>query len=261
MAVTGGEGKLTNRDMGPTVVAMDIYDTSSQQNHQIGTRLVKGDRVYFYSRAGAGDIKAGFICTGSSYGIAVSTKTAHGAGTTIVSISSNYGAAGKFDGGYLFLQNTGGTAPNRCETYRIRSTTSSVGGNFTVTLKEGLAFGSAVGTSGIVANSVYDSVITAPVAMTQPPACVPAISTSAGYYFWGQTWGPCSLVSGTNLAATSALREIVVGPRTAGTFAPNTYVTVTITGITPASQVIGNRYGPDAITTGMGHPVYLTIAR
>ena len=251
MGSTTGVPKIANANHGPTVVAMDIYDTSSEQVHRIGTRLVKGERVYFYSKAGSGALTAGLICTGSSYGLATSTPTAHGAGDVVITCSGPSTSVGDYAEGYIFLQNTA-VSNNTAEAYKVRANSSSAGGNFTVTLYDGLGMGTSVGTSGVVCSNQYANAITAPTNQSEPPTGTPAVSTSAGYYFWQQTWGPATLVTWTAFAAANAARNIVVSTVSAGSF---------MVGATAGVQVVGYRYNQDALTAGMGAPVYLTIAR
>ena len=44
---------------------------------------------------------------------------------------------------------------------------------------------------------------------------MPACTAATGYYFWGQTWGPCVVSPGETIAPSGDIRQLVFGSNNA----------------------------------------------
>jgi hypothetical protein len=180
----------------------DIHEESLVQNYDIGTRLVMDDRVFRYCQAkealtallgGRAD-----VMPREGAGDAVE----YAAGTYQVSIPMNqYGpdyvaeqVKDYWAEGYYWA---GIAAPPTGQLYRIKSSkaaaagvTALTGGYVIATLYEPLKVkipASTWQTSWVNPYKVCKHEHSARMTVI----CQPLINVQQGYYFWGQTWGPC----------------------------------------------------------------------
>ena len=187
----------------------------SVQKYPIGTKFVDDDRVWRY-------MKAGNTCT---RGRLVQSYNAYSSGTTreyaLIAIAGAVGdttvtctaqgtvTENMFAGGYIIVTSTGKLV------YRIVSNTAATPGNtFVVTLDQPLR-NVILGTDYIqcirdkYADVRYFS--GAPEAGYGSAVGAAHWTVTSGYYFWGQTWGPCSITGIDNVGASISERGLVMG--------------------------------------------------
>lgn len=194
---TGGHQK-------PLGFLQDIHSADTVKNHDLGTRLVEGDRVFRYALAGAALNRfiGGFNITQWPINAALTVAALVGAQT--MSVPETTCAKDYYAGGYVAIF----TSP--LQFYRILSNTISDGTDTVLTLETPLRATAAIGKwctgypspyvniQNIPANPGYASVV-----------CVPVCEVPSGSFFWGQTWGPCYAVAdGTVPGITADTREV-----------------------------------------------------
>ena len=179
-----------------------IYEESDTQKHDLGERLEVGDRVFYYSKAGAA-ITAGNVCEMPAYSGAATalensnavTVAAPAGSTRIYMNTTNAQTANKFAEGYAAIFDA--TTTGKCWLFRIKShpamTTSGTSNYIDLydPIPEALTTDDQV---SLMAN-MYQNIVQSP-ATTQAGACVgvaPISITSSSYYFWLQTYGPCQV--------------------------------------------------------------------
>lgn len=192
----------------------DPYVQSEIQNYKIGSRLRTPDGITrHYCKAGAvgvpSSLERGAVSNvvpqtcgpGETY---VGVIGAHLAGAyqvvigdTVEAHGVDYWANGKVEIWTTIPQHR-----------TIKSSTASNGTSVTLTLYYPLAYGITALTGLEICRSIYADVdgIGAADAQRKSCACIPMMIVSANYYFWGQTWGICTVGArheGMGLAADS----------------------------------------------------------
>jgi len=166
------------------------YEESATQKFPIGTRLQIDDRVYRYCHADSAllAIMAGH---NSISDLGVNTAAViHYAGAVEISIldlavrDANY-----YENGYLWIMNMTTTA---YIIYKIKSSLAAADADNHVhlTLWDPLAQNVPASTFVTVWPNIYAH-ITKTDTFFRTVVCIPQIPVQNGYYFWGQTWGPC----------------------------------------------------------------------
>lgn len=217
-------GRLTNADHGLTSCAQDIYDQSTTQKHRLGARLVVGDRVFRYVKAGAALI-AGQLCEAAAFGgsltavqndLVVSVTGAVGTKTVTVTSLTDAVTEDQFADGYLSIYD-GSAATGLGQCYRIKSHPAiAAAGALKLTLYDDIVVIITAGTAKatITANPWKNVKVNATTSVGMPIG-VPLVVVASGSYGWVQTWGPiCGLIDGTVTWETALLR----GTTTAGSF-------------------------------------------
>jgi len=184
-------GKIRGARWGATVAAQDIYEESSTALHKLGERIVIGDRVFRYAKAGSSALTAGLLvgapCTLTSED---TVTVAHPIGTTVVTVTAASVSADDFAEGYLVVDEGTGAG----ETYKIKSNTATSGGTIQVTLYDGLKTAwSTSDTDVTLIPSPYNGLIVCPTDGIIMPVGVPLIDVTANYYFWVQVKGPAGV--------------------------------------------------------------------
>jgi len=245
-------------NFGATVTAQDIYQASSTQKHKLGERLVIGDRVFRYMKAGSSNLSAGYVVGAPCALTTEDTVTvAHGVGTRVVTITASGVTANQFAEGYLVVDEGTGAG----ETYKIKSNTASDANNLVqVELYDGLATAWSTSNTDItIISSPYNGVIVCPTDGIILPVGVPLISVTANYYFWGQTWGPCGVkIDGTANALGNAIDERLLGISGSTAGAVDVYKAVDSDGVGPSIVGMVMLDSADHTDTKI-EPVYLTI--
>ena len=176
-----------------------IYESSSVQLAELGSRKVVGDRVFRYALAG-GTIAAAELVSRPNWD-SKHTKTTIPVnaitGQKVMSITlTTSQAANFFAEGYVHVQS--GTAANRGYMYKIKSH-GSIGdtssGVFTLydTIKISI---SSNGDLVTLTPSPYARVVEC-TSQTGSPVGIAPIAIVSGDYFWLQTWGPCPYIAGS----------------------------------------------------------------
>lgn len=255
------EGKVNWRgdQVAATPGDQSIYETSSVQLADLGSRKVVGDRVFRYAQAGGGvTIAAGDLCQISP---AASANGCLGAVSGYISVTAGTvnqqggkvflfyfatsAAADLFAEGYLYSQS--GTAANMGQMYRIKSHASvSDTTKTSLFLYDPLTLTSNVTDKWSLAFNNYKS-ITRCTAQTNATVGVCPVSVTTSDYFWLQTHGPVNVKAGVGVIAGMAVAPGVTGQVEGCTV---------VTGTVPAP--IG--YAMQTLTVSERGLVWLTIA-
>jgi hypothetical protein len=208
------EGQVNWRGDQVTVVqgGQSIYETSSVQLAELGSRKVVGDRVFRYALSG-GTITAGLLAASPNVDakhlnttIATNAVTGVKALTIVLTTSA---AANYFAEGYVHVQS--GTAANIGHMYKIKSH-GSIGdtssGVFSLYDSVKVAIASN-GDKVTLFPSQYSKVVTL-TDQTGPTVGIAPIAVSSSDYFWLQTWGPCAYIAGS-AGVPVAGGQLVVG--------------------------------------------------
>lgn len=175
-----------------------IHEESATQNYPLGAKYEAHGRVYRYSRAGAsllahrGAFTAAIIpgdTGGSTYGGENDLYGAHVAGVTEIDWeNSTTWAEDFFQGGWaVFFRG----AYSNIQTIRVRGNDVGDGTSCHIYLEEPLAFAND-GTYGVTLYSCPFYNTNQSGSATSPVVCVPDMNvTGSGYFYWGQTKGPC----------------------------------------------------------------------
>ena len=183
----------------------DIHTPSTVQNYDLGTRLVEGDRVFRYCKAGANMSRfiGGF--NNNAWPINAALTVAAVAGANTLSIPDASCVVNAYAGGYIALFSS------PLQFYRILSNTVSDGTDTILTLETTIKLACAIGIWATGYPSIYADLrnITTGAVGYNSVIAVPVCDVLSGSYFWGQTWGPCYAVAdGTVPGITAGAREV-----------------------------------------------------
>lgn len=213
--------RVLGAGLGATVLAQDIYDISASQKHRLGTRVVRGDKVYRYAKAGATMTANSTAAWGPhNQTIAYSSVQAAapiGQDFVDITVAATDGVAD--DGAFTANDLDGGTI--------MLALTSSYNQIFHFTIKGNAALAAGGGTLRIYLDGEL------PVALTTSSFCEATASiysdvrtgngggfatmlgtsqrllTTAAPYGWIQTWGPTWLAPQDAVGAGWHAREVV----------------------------------------------------
>lgn len=233
----------------PTLpVSQSIYEDTSDQQAPLGTRLVVGDRVFYYAVSSASQARGTVLCSTAptaSHNGALTTFAATSADAKIVTVTAGSAVAtSEYNEGYVGIsKGTMGGA-----TYRVLLHGAiSSGASGTIELYDRLYDDVAAADEAGLIHNIYRHVIVASSALAAVAACVPMVDVATDGYFWGQTYGPAAPL---NQAATPAASVLVPGT-TGGVLAA---ATDNLAG----NPFIGQNYNL-AGTAGEYTPCFLTI--
>lgn len=183
----------------------DIHTASATQNYDLGARLVEGDRVFRYCKAGAALSRfiGGFNNNAWPINAALTVEAALASQT--MSVPETTAAVNAYAGGYITLF----TSP--LQIYRILSNTVSDATNIILTLETTIRAVAVVTTWATGFKSPYADLrnITTGAVGYGSVMAVPVCDVPSGSYFWGQTWGPCYAVAdGTVPGITAGARTV-----------------------------------------------------
>lgn len=173
-----------------------IWAQSATPLYPIGYRIQVGLRVFHYSRAlnalgnkrGEGD---GGVLLEMLNAFAVANL-----GDLSITLVTALPVVNEYRGGYFAAFDAAALLP-AVTLVRIKDNDAPVGPNTTFYLQDPLPRQVRVAgaDSCDVHHNIYNNVTTragGPVgASSQSTVCIPLIDVTAGFYFWGQTWGPC----------------------------------------------------------------------
>jgi len=189
------------------------YAQSEAQQFPLGTKLVQGERVWRYCRAGATlGIAApveGPTVANAAQNYNITTVSGALAGTTIVMTSSSALAtvpnatADAFKEGYWFVNDEAGEG----QCYKIKSNTAISGvANFTVELYDPLTILLTTSTECGLIHNPYNKVIASTATCANMVIGVPLLGITDTYYFWCQSGGPAPVVTyGTQVLGTMVI--------------------------------------------------------
>lgn len=229
------------------------YEESSVQLFPIGTKLTIGDRVYRYSKNGAGTLTASMVLQGAAEqnaaaSVDIVVDAAAAAGTYEVSLTSQAAiavAANYYKEGYLFINDEAGEG----QCFKIKSHDALVGttAGSVFVLYDPIVTALTVASQVGLRKNLFDMPIVAAAPLTNRCAGVAPIGVTAAYYFWSQTGGPAAV----NAHAAITVGQVVYAGTTAGKSDP------AITDV-KALQPIGVSMTPGAADTEK-HLVFLTL--
>jgi len=211
---------IRGADHGAVVAAQDIYSISATQMHRLGTRLVRGDRVFRYAKAGATlnpDLLAwGYNAQMISYAAA---PVAAPAGTNSISMTVGASdgpaadgalAAHYLQGGYIVVFSS--TVDTFVANIVDNTVVASGGGTTVLTLDGDIPVAIATATSTMEATAVpYVDMRTDNSGGYRPFMGVPMrAATTTSPYFWLQTWGPTWVAPQAAVGVTANNNAIVV---------------------------------------------------
>ncbi len=242
----------------PSVASMnELYDAidinpmaqSLTQEFPLGSKLVEGDRVWRYSRNGAGTLTPamtlqGALVQNAAASVDIVVDAASAAGVYTVSLTSQAAiavAANYYKEGYLFINDEAGEG----EYYKIKShdalVTTTAGSIFNLysPIKTALTVASQVG----LRKNPYDYVIVSAAPLTSICVGVAPIDVTAAYYFWAQRGGPCAVNAKVAIQIGAMVAVGVTAGQVDVTAHDATY------GMTRGTQVIGYAMTPGAADT------------
>lgn len=199
---------------GAVVPAQGIHEESSTQKHPLGTRLQLGDRVYHYAYTSETLSAGKLACSLNTIFTDALANTAHPVGTKSVSINASAAiAVNQLVDGYVVIKSGTGAG----EFYKIKSNPAiDSGANGTIVLYDGL----------VTAWSTSDTKLTYEVSMfrlqehntgsVEQVIGVPNVAITDEYFFWAQTWGPCSVLMAGADGAAIGERDLVASTGTVG---------------------------------------------
>ena len=204
------EGKMNWRGDQVTIAqgGQSIYDSSTVQLVELGSRKVVGDRVFRHARA-KGAIAAGASC---QYGgetltsIAVASAITQPAGLRSFSITAATAvSANTYADGYLVCE-MGATDTNLGMVYGIKSNAlGASAGTCNLTLYDEIKYAVKLTSTWRAYQNLYLNVDTA--SANGAPIGIAPIDVTTGDYFWLQTWGPAPVL-GTAAAGDGIVNSV-----------------------------------------------------
>lgn len=202
-----GDVEVTKYGGGKEVI--DLYNDNTVQLYTLGTRLVYGDQVFRYCKAGSALTRYVAGCNDDQWSLTnAAVKATSAAGATTVTVANTSGTKDQYVGGYIVFF----TSP--LQVRRIKSNEASDGTDMVVTLDGALE---ATVTSASTWATGYPNLYSD---VTAPPStsghvdyisfvAIPVCTVASGSYFWGQTWGPCYGVAGSTVPGSAASQREV----------------------------------------------------
>lgn len=206
----------TYQDDRPNLYNQGLFEQSSTAKHAIGTRRPLEDgRVFIYAKAGAANLTAGQLCVAPtvvanhvncSVKEAVSTDEKE----VTVTLGATAATANQYKNGFLVINDADGQGHQ----YKIRDhAAADASSDLEVRLYDAIKEALTTSSEASLLKHPYDSVVISATDQADLAVGVPPIDVTAGYYFWMQTWGPCSCLADETLAIGSVL---TIGTGTAG---------------------------------------------
>lgn len=178
----------------------DIRDVTAAQLYPVGTKLLDGERVFYYARASSVGIST------TDYGVkngypqhvaytSVAASAAVGATSLTIDIASHgvaadgVIAANELAGGFLLVFVANATTSFMCRI--LENTATSGAGEMTLTLQDELPVALTVDVDNVECLAHWASGCEYNTANEEPVVGVAQAVVTANYYFWLQTWGPC----------------------------------------------------------------------
>lgn len=191
---------VSNLASGETDV--DIHDSTSVAEFPLGTKLVRGDQVFRYTKNGAVALAAGVPLQAAAVAhgeqdddIVVGAAAAIGDYTVELTSTANLDTspndeADNFKDGYLVVNDEAGEG----HLYKIKSNEGFSGtANSTFTLYEPLKIALTTSSQVGLIKNPYNGVIATAAVLTGAPMGTAPAAVTASYYFWMHTGGaaPC----------------------------------------------------------------------
>lgn len=165
-----------------------IHEESETQNYDIGTRLVVDERSFRYSKAGTAIVA---MMAGHCGNLPTECNT-HAVASLIDTyevtiLDTTPRVVDYYAGGYIWIMNL---VSGVYEMLKIKASAISAGTSIMLTLHEPLRATVPASTWITAWPGVYSNILgTTSEFMAQ--VVVSLRPVQSGFYFWGQTWGPC----------------------------------------------------------------------
>jgi len=193
--------KILGSDVGLTVSPQGLHERSATQKLRLGTRLVRGDRVFKYAKAG-GTLVVHRAVAPYDYGVlgwtAVPTATPAGSTTVYATIGVSGGVDGtgvvahELQGAWVTIFRLNAGTANTDYTFQIldNDAVGAGGGTITLTIDSELPYACTTDAYTEINGNIYNDVrmVTAGQRMFVGQPMIDANTTYP--YLWLQTWGP-----------------------------------------------------------------------
>lgn len=223
----------TALNSGPQVVAANLTDNSSIQEHNLGERVVSPDgRAFRYAKAGE-LLVAGTLLQApaeiTNHQNLVPTAAAIGATSVTVTLGATAVTANQYAGGYML----GSETPGEGQLYLILShPAAALSATVALSLADPLVVALTSSSHVDLILNQYSGVIINPASASSCPVGVAVTAISSGQFGWVQTGGVANILNdggstvGTNVSASNAVAGAVEAQVTA-----QASVGVAVTGI------------------------------
>jgi len=199
-----GSKMLGGSGFGALVTGQDIHEASATQMHRLGTRLVRGDRIFKYAKAGA-TLATQVLGWYNDYGVsgwaACPTAAPAGATTIYATIGASEGVAAdgavavhELQGAWIvvFRLNAGAHNTDYCFQILDNNAVAAGGGTVTLTIDSPLPHAMTTSAYTEITGNPYSDVRTGNSGGVRGFMGLPmAAATTSLPYFWLQTYGPC----------------------------------------------------------------------
>ena len=209
---------LRGSDLGVTASPQDIYELSSTQKLRLGTKLVRGDRVFRYAKAIETFVKTSTLCYSTYHQdinyAAIATASPAGSNKIYVTVGAADGVAN--DGAFAAHSLEGGSlvifdaTANENMYFDILDNNAAVsGGIITITLDGELPNATVATTFHVEAiGSPYRVSNGNPSGLRYWAGLPMRMATTTNPYFWLQTWGPCWVAPQASVGASANLGSV-----------------------------------------------------
>lgn len=186
---------------------VDLYDDSTTQLYDLGTRLCVDERVFHYARAGEALNRMQACCNNDSWSLTnEEPNQAAVVGATDIQVVNTTGTADLYKGGWVAI------FTSRLQVRRIIKNDASDGTDIKLYLDGPLEAAIVADTTWVTGypSIYYDCRHSA--SNYNTIVCVPVCTVASGSYFWGQTWGPCYMRAISTVPGLTAYdREVYFG--------------------------------------------------
>jgi len=197
--------RTSEADIGPLVVAQPLHELSATAKHKLGTRLVRGDKVYRYAKSGETMTSNATLARCAHYQTimyaAVQANASSESNQLKVTVAATDGlthtglfAIDDLVGGSIAIFTDAAVNYILHHDIVASSAVATGGGTITLTLAEplGIAVTAALGKVEIMCSPYLGMTTAGNDGGAFPFMGVPMrVATTAEPYFWLQTWGPC----------------------------------------------------------------------
>ncbi len=202
------------KDWGVSANPLNYYNESDTQQLPLGKRLVVGERIFHYAHAGAA-LNRGQICEAAILGgavttaqldLAIPTAIVAGEDSILVTTLTTAQTKNRFKDGWITIVSD--TISNGAgQSYKIKShPTQAAAGSLVITLYDQVQAAITTGCKASLTANLYERIKnTAVTTAVGIPVGVALRNVTTDYYFWLQTWGPCSMLTGSTVIVDSAL--------------------------------------------------------
>lgn len=219
MGTANYTGKPSNKSQWQPTIPVDqgIYEESSTQKAPLGTKLVVGDRTFYYAQLStSANVTAAKILTApqmiASHQADILTPAATSAGASVIAVTLGTAmATNDYAEGYLMVSS--GTGHGL--TYKIKANSAAAtAASVSVTLYDPILEPMTATNEVNFVKNIYKDIKVGSEVLDVPVGIVPTPVTT-GNYFWLQTHGPAAVYDSAALGAGVAVKMGTLGYATA----------------------------------------------